>query len=142
LRIALIICLSFTANALFSQLTQLSEDDLILEQYNWILVEDKNLECKPAADDFEDTKVENCKFIDAFEIFPNPTNSKVTITFNAHKEETSIMINTLDGRRIFSEELIDFDGKYNKTIELNTEGILIVTVMQRNEVFTKKLVVQ
>jgi len=141
LRVLFVICLTIAGHSVFCQLPTVSQDQLIVDKYNWLLGENKNLECKPVTE-IKETKVANCQFVDAFEMFPNPTESNVTIIFKAHKEETNIIISTMEGKVVYSENLIDFSGDYNKTLNIDTKGMLILGIRQKDEVFTKKLIVQ
>ncbi len=82
--------------------------------------------------------------LETIDIFPNPTEGKLTVQFTAPAVTTTVKIVDLSGREIYSETLNSFDGKYNKEIDLSevAKGALILSIQQNDKVFSEKLILQ
>jgi len=133
----------FISSYSYSQLLEPTPEETILSEYQWLFNDNGNLKCGPAEKEIIESKIDQCQFIDAFEMFPNPAASEVTIKFDGHKMPTTIIINNLQGRIVYKEALDQFNGRYNNTITLDQDisGLLIVTIIQAKETFTKKLLI-
>ncbi len=140
--ISTIVCINLNA-----QLPKVLQDD-IAESYNWILNVAKSNTCNTAKpmteEDIQETKLETCKFIDSFKMFPNPAEDAVSIVFAGVKRPTQILINGLDGKNYFIQNEDEFDGFFNQIIVLDKipAGLYLFSIVQGKEVFNKKLIIQ
>jgi predicted metalloprotease with PDZ domain len=77
-----------------------------------------------------------------FSAFPNPTYGPVTVKFEGEAGPTTVRIMDAAGKIVYQEEIINFDGYYNKDIELKraVPGTLILTVTQGQEVYSENMV--
>jgi len=132
---------------LSGQLPKVLQDD-INESYNWILDVAKSNTCNTAKpmkeEDIEETKVETCNFIEAFEMTPNPANSMISVVFKGTKRPTQVVISGLDGRNYFTQKEDQFEGFFSQTINLENipAGLYLFSIVQGKEVFNKKLIIQ
>ena len=141
-----LIILTFCVEAQ-AQLPKVLQDDVV-ESYNWIVGVAKSKTCNTnmpiTESDIEETPINKCEFIDAFEMKPNPANSTVFVTFKGKEAPTQIVISGLDGRAYFKEDHDAFGGFYNNDIDINTipPGIYLLSIIQEKEAFIKKLIIQ
>lgn len=132
--------------ALSAQLPDVLEKD-ILDSYNWILDVAQSSTCQTnitiKEKDIVETNVNQCQFVDEFEMFPNPAKDNLTVAFKAVKRPTQILITGLDGRNFLNEKVVDFDGIYNNQIDLSTipPGAYVFSIIQDKEVFVRKLII-
>jgi hypothetical protein len=78
-------------------------------------------------------------------ISPNPSNGNIKLNFESTKEETvKINIFDMNGKKVFSEKVKNFDGKYSNSIDLTNEksGTYFVNISQGKEQVTKKVVLK
>jgi hypothetical protein len=138
----MLVCVNLRA-----QLPKVLQDD-ITESYNWILSVAKSTTCntaKPMTEkDLVESKLETCKFIDTFKMFPNPAEDIITVVFTGVKRPTQILINGLDGKNYFIQREDEFDGFFNQSIVLDKipAGLYLFSIVQGKEVFNKKLIIQ
>ncbi len=81
--------------------------------------------------------------LNTIEIFPNPTDGKITVKFAIDNQEaTKIELIDVAGKVIFAEINPDFDGSYSKEIDLtgSPEGVYILSISQNNKAFTEKII--
>lgn len=73
--------------------------------------------------------------------FPNPTSSSVNVRFVGERTATIVTVTDIKGKEIYREELKNFDGLYNKKVNLNgaATGTIVVTVQQGNKVSSEKV---
>lgn len=73
--------------------------------------------------------------------FPNPTSSAVNVRFVGERTATVVTATDVKGKEIYREELNNFDGLYNKKINLSgaASGAVIITVRQGNKISSKKV---
>ncbi|MFT5765703.1 MAG: hypothetical protein ACI8X3_003140, partial [Saprospiraceae bacterium] len=57
--------------------------------------------------------------VQSMDIFPNPTDGKLMLVFTAPVAPTIVKVVDISGKEVYAEELVDFDGKYNKEIDLS-----------------------
>lgn len=79
-----------------------------------------------------------------FGIFPNPSNGISTITFeNESKGMLSIEIFDLQGKRIYTQDKIEFDNYYEEEINISNQssGIYLIELSLNGKKYTKELVV-
>lgn len=76
---------------------------------------------------------------------PNPSNGKFRVSFSStEKSAASLSVKNIEGKEIYSEQIKDINGTYDKEIDLQSKdkGIYFVTVTQGKRATTKKLVVE
>ena len=92
----------------------------------------------------EDAKDFGTLELKAFSAAPNPTSGMVQLLFEAEAGPTIITVVDASGREVFRKQLINFDGIYNKQIDLTgaPKGMLFLSVRQKDKVYTSQLVKQ
>ena len=97
-------------------------------------INDCNLECQSTS--LED--INNDMFI-----YPNPTNSTVTIEFKSSIiSEIKISVYNTLGQEIFNKEINSFSGQFKEKINLEdySQGVYIVNVISNNgQLYTKRI---
>ena len=80
--------------------------------------------------------------IESINLFPNPSNGWVQVQFKAEPVATVVRINDINGKELFKQNMPDFDGNYNKAIDLNNaaKGTVILSIQQGDKIFTDKIV--
>ncbi|MBK8485454.1 MAG: PDZ domain-containing protein [Saprospiraceae bacterium] len=75
---------------------------------------------------------------------PNPSNGQMKINFIGLKEPTTIQVLDLNGKEIYIEKLDNFDGIYNKEINIRNEakGTLILKIIQGEKIISQKIIVE
>jgi S1-C subfamily serine protease len=81
--------------------------------------------------------------LDAFKVYPNPTQGQVTVEFKASAVPTIVALFDASGRQLFREELNSFNGDYMQQFDLNeyAKGNILVQVLQGNKVFSEQIIV-
>lgn len=143
--INLIISISLGMATLSTSQVLMTEDQTLLEEYQWLYNTDiKNL-CKPSnKSDILETKVSKCGFIDDFNMYPNPTDKELQLEFSGPIGVLQLFISDLNGQLVFSEKINMPDGTYDNLINTSTykAGIYILTIVRNDETFVRKLVVE
>ncbi len=87
----------------------------------------------------KDLQVENLKFS------PNPSNGKFNLSFTL-REQKKVTINIYDinGNVVYSETLKDFQGEYNKEIDISKQesGTFFLQIVQGLYDIIKKIIIQ
>ncbi|MEN0006200.1 MAG: T9SS type A sorting domain-containing protein, partial [Bacteroidota bacterium] len=80
----------------------------------------------------------------AFDAFPNPTDGLLMLQFEAVPGELDIRVTDLNGQQIYKEQMRNFEGIYNKQIDLRdvSKGAYLLTIRQKGQVFSRKILVQ
>ncbi|MBK7871940.1 MAG: T9SS type A sorting domain-containing protein [Saprospiraceae bacterium] len=80
--------------------------------------------------------------VEAFNLYPNPTVGLFNVQFQAAAVPTTVRIMDASGKEVYTESLNNFDGNYNKQLNLSgkTPGTYILTVQQGKELISKKIV--
>lgn len=76
-------------------------------------------------------------------VYPNPTNSDVTIEMNSAKEtDLKFTLVNIAGQLVYAEELKNLNGVYKKNIQLKEypNGIYFLQLITNDEVVTRKIV--
>jgi hypothetical protein len=84
-------------------------------------------------------EVENLKFS------PNPSNGKFNLSFSVkEKKKVTINIYNIKGNLVYSETLKDFEGTYNKEIDISDEesGSYFIQIIQGIYDIIKKIIIQ
>ena len=79
-----------------------------------------------------------------FRAFPNPTDDQVTVRFEAENAPMILTVNDITGKEIFREEINNFDGFYNRQLNLGSAapGTLLLSIRQGERVFTDKIILR
>ena len=82
--------------------------------------------------------------LETLDIFPNPTDSKLTVQFKAPAGPLNVRIVDLNGKEIVNDERNDFNGDYQETFDLSNQakGTFILMITQDGQVFTEKIILQ
>jgi hypothetical protein len=80
--------------------------------------------------------------LEAINLFPNPSNGWVQVKFMADAEPTIVRFTDINGKEIYKQEMPDFDGVYEKAIDLNkaAKGTVFFTIQQGDKVYSDKIV--
>lgn len=85
-----------------------------------------------------DNKVE----MENMKLYPNPNDGKFNLNFNLkNKGDAEITVYNVEGKQVYSEKLPDFQGEYNKPIDIsnNAKGIYFVKIRQGDHTQVKKI---
>jgi hypothetical protein len=77
-------------------------------------------------------------------VFPNPTDGLITVSFTVNDKTTHrVEVKNVLGQLVFKDELVDFNGTYSKSINLQQfgKGTYTITLMNDHNVLAKKIVV-
>ena len=88
--------------------------------------------------------IENDIF-ESFAIFPNPTNENLNLKFTISKTQNIQMkLMKITGEVVYSENLTNFDGDYQKTIDVSqySKGIYILSLITEKGTVNKKIVIK
>jgi hypothetical protein len=84
--------------------------------------------------------------INGLQIYPNPTEDKLNIKFVLRDKVPDLSISILNilGEKVYSESLKNFEGKYNRSIDLTDyqKGIYLLQITSEKGSITKKIVVK
>lgn len=89
----------------------------------------------------EDNKLELEKLVFA----PNPSDGKFTLKFNTPDGgKTSISIYDVNGTGVYNETIRNFDGAYNKEIDISSEGhgTYFLKIQQGKKFSTRKIILE
>jgi hypothetical protein len=90
-----------------------------------------------------DTNPEKEFDIDDLLFFPNPNNGKFSLSFSSPMaSNTSIKIFDSNGKIVYSEELGQFEGQYDKEINISSvdKGAYFLQITQGEKTCTKKII--
>jgi type II secretory pathway component PulC len=75
---------------------------------------------------------------------PNPNNGQMKIRFSGLAVPTTVQVMDLSGKEIYIEKLDNFDGTYNKDIDIKNDarGTLILKIIQGDKIMTQKIIVE
>jgi C-terminal processing protease CtpA/Prc len=80
--------------------------------------------------------------LENWSVFPNPNYGKFHLQFEGNSAPTTIQILNTNGKKVFEENLNNFDGTFNRKIDLRTgPGTLFIQVRQGDKVYSDKIVV-
>ena len=83
--------------------------------------------------------------INKLKFSPNPNDGKFDLSFKLNKKEpVLIKIFDVQGKEVYSEIVVDFEGKYSNNIDIsdNGEGIYILQIVQDDKASTSKIVIK
>ncbi|MFK7772132.1 MAG: PDZ domain-containing protein [Saprospiraceae bacterium] len=80
--------------------------------------------------------------VEGLSAYPNPTYGDLKLNFQAEALPTNVRIIDVQGRVLFQETLNNFDGNYNRDLDVSngTPGVLVISITQGGKVFTKNIV--
>lgn len=97
----------------------------------------------------EDAKafsLENSKELkmDEFNFYPNPSNGTFQLKFQGKDRPTMVKVMDINGKEMYGEDLQDFNGSYDKEINLSglKKGIYLLQVVQGTKAVNKKIVIE
>ncbi len=115
---------------------------IIVRVFNKIRVEEIGKEEELSEDLHLDDK--EPLWLDRLSFYPNPSEGRFTVSFEADAAPLSLKIVDITGRTVYEEDLGQFSGYYNQEIDLSGQdrGIYILQVTQGNKVNSKKLILE
>ncbi|MDP1800848.1 MAG: T9SS type A sorting domain-containing protein [Bacteroidota bacterium] len=81
--------------------------------------------------------------VDKMNFYPNPNNGKFNLSFSLpEKGDAEITILNIEGKKVYSENLPNFVGAYDKEIDIskNPKGVYFVRIEQGKHAQVKKVV--
>ncbi|MBN2173015.1 MAG: T9SS type A sorting domain-containing protein [Bacteroidales bacterium] len=97
---------------------------------------------KDAGVNIEQEKGENQLELDDLQFSPNPNDGKFTLNFSTpEKGTTEIRIFDAQGKEVYHENIENFNGLYNKQIDISNEkqGTYFLSIRQGDRVSTRKI---
>jgi hypothetical protein len=79
------------------------------------------------------------------DVYPNPSRDIFNVTFKSAKAQTmTVRVINMIGEEVYTEELIEFVGSYNKVIDINTQpkGLYFLEITTTYRRVKKKVVLQ
>ena len=127
--------------------------ELMFNEKSWICVEDACVELSDDTGDFSslsecqelcETSSIDENYIE-FKAYPNPSRGEFNISFILEsKQNIYLSITNFLGEVVFTEELKDKEGQYNKIIDLGNKanGIYMLNITTNNQNINQKIVIQ
>ncbi|UPT69134.1 MAG: PKD domain-containing protein [Sphingobacteriales bacterium JAD_PAG50586_3] len=87
--------------------------------------------------------IEEQPVVSAFNLYPNPTEGNITVTFDVpSKQNVGIMLTDVTGRMVMSEALQGYTGTYTKQYNFDylDRGVYLYSIRTQNGVITKRIV--
>jgi hypothetical protein len=80
----------------------------------------------------------------SFSVFPNPNDGQFRIQFEAAAKPLTVSVFDASGREVFRDNMSDFNGFYNKEIDLSNKlrGQAVVSIAQDGKRYSEMLVIQ
>lgn len=80
--------------------------------------------------------------LEELKAFPNPTYGDLNIQFKGDAVPTTVTITDITGKTIFSEKVKNFDGYYNRQVDVSqgAAGTLLISIRQDGKVLTQPVV--
>ncbi len=95
--------------------------------------------------DLAQNRMNNKLEMDKLSFHPNPNDGKFTLKFNTEeKGNTDIKIYDINGKEVYNERIQNFDGKYEKEIDIseNGSGTYFLKVSQGEKMMTRKIILE
>lgn len=82
--------------------------------------------------------------MDEFNFYPNPSNGTFQLKFQGKDRPTMVKVMDINGKEMYGEDLQDFNGSYDKEINLSglKKGIYLLQVVQGTKAVNKKIVIE
>lgn len=86
--------------------------------------------------------VDNSLVLEDLNAFPNPTYGSFNLRFSGEAVPTTLHISNIMGKVIYKEELNNFDGNYNKELDIknSSPGTHLISIRQGNKMFTTPII--
>jgi PDZ domain/Secretion system C-terminal sorting domain len=96
----------------------------------------------PFANAVED--VDYALSLESFSAFPNPTDGKFNVRFQAEAKPITVSVFDATGKEIYRDNVKDFDGYYDEEIDLRgkSSGALILSIAQEGKRFNEQIILQ
>jgi len=81
--------------------------------------------------------------MEEMKLYPNPNNGKFNLNFNLKsKGDAEVTVYDMQGKQVYNEKLPNFQGEYNKPIDIssNAKGVYFVKILQGKNTQVKKIV--
>ncbi len=87
-------------------------------------------------------RIDNTLELEELNAFPNPTYGDLNVKFRGEAAPTTVTITDITGKTIFNESLPNFDGYYDRQIDVSkgAPGTLMITIRQDGKLLTKPVV--
>jgi len=121
--------------------TIIIESKVIIE----ILDEKDNETMQKAGIDLKPESDKNELIVESLKFSPNPNNGKFLLKFKTPEEgKTNIKIYNINGVEVYSESLKNFNGTYEKEIDISGEksGTYFLKVAQGDNIMSRKIVIE
>lgn len=85
------------------------------------------------------------EIFESFEMYPNPANSMLNLKFNAlNAQDFEISIINLQGQEVYSDQVNNFSGYYNNSVNISeySKGVYFVNFKTENAVENRRLLIQ
>lgn len=104
--------------------------------------EEEITELAPSIEEAPELMINNTLDVQDFSSYPNPTYGEINVRFKAATAPTTIQISDLTGKVIYQEVINNFDGFYQKQLNIGnaTPGTMNLTVRQGEKIYTKRFV--
>jgi plastocyanin len=79
------------------------------------------------------------------DVYPNPSRDIFNVSFESAEAQTmTVRVVNMIGEEVYTEELTEFVGSYNKVIDMNTQskGVYFLEVRSGNGTINKKIILQ
>lgn len=81
--------------------------------------------------------------LSAFNIAPNPSKGGLRLRFEGAAKSLTIKVYDANGKTLFEEQVHNFDGHYNKQIEVKSStGIHFLTIEQEGKIFVEQIMIE
>lgn len=82
--------------------------------------------------------------LDEFNFYPNPSNGTFQLRFQGKERPTSVRVTDINGKEMYTEDLQNFGGTYDREINLSglKKGIYLLQVVQGSKAINKKIVIE
>jgi len=90
-----------------------------------------------------ETVIDNTLELNDYQAFPNPTYGQFNLRFSSEAVPTLVRVVDVNGKVVYKENINQFDGYYNKPINLlknATPGTLFLQIIQGQKVRSEKIV--
>lgn len=87
-------------------------------------------------------QIDNSLELEEMNAFPNPSYGDLNVHFKGEAVPTTVTITDINGKTVYSENLPNFDGVYDRLVDVSkgTPGTLLVSVRQGGKIITKPVV--
>lgn len=123
----------------------LLNDQVSQSEFQWVFDTSIKHACKTSnSNEIVETPIDQCHFLEAFKLYPNPANVDITIEFKALVDPIQLYISDINGQLVFSGTKNIKSGHFNKNISVEKldPGIYILSILHNKKAFNRKLVIE